>query len=489
MEQATVNINTKHAIGEVDRKIYSGFVEHMGRCVYGGLVPSTFPAASPHDACTGMFRQDVLEAVKEVQPPLVRYPGGNYTANFNWMDGVGPDRKPRIELAWRNVEPNTFGTNEFVEWCRAVGAEPFLCLNMGTGDLREALAWVEYCNSDSNSYYANLRRSHGYERPHNVKYWCLGNEVYGDYQVAQVSKEAYAAMAVQWARAIRFLDPSVKLVLCGKHGFDDWDAYVLNACAEHVDYHSIHLYSEQKTHEMAFFAPRIAETAIVWTQAMIGLARYQKNVAQPVKICFDEWNVWNPQQYPGFEGHEEIYNVSDMLGVAVWINVFLRHVDIVEIACLAQCVNVIAPLFTRDGELLKQTTWWPYRLASQYLQGRSVVAHATCSTFQGPLIGQLEKYARMLPDRLPYLDLAATIDDDNVLTISVVNGKLEDVQVDLEIDCILQTGIERIEVFGEPLDENSFNHKEKIVPVRSSLTTSKTVVLRHCSYTLLRYKI
>ncbi|CAK7235790.1 hypothetical protein SCUCBS95973_009387 [Sporothrix curviconia] len=490
MEQATININSKHTIGVVDRMIYSGFVEHMGRCVYGGLVPSTFPAASAQDECTGIFRKDVLDAMKEVRPPLVRYPGGNYTANFNWMDGVGPDRKPRIELAWRNVEPNTFGTNEFIDWCRAVGTEPFLCLNMGTGDLREALAWVEYCNSDSDSYYANLRRSHGYERPHNVKYWCLGNEVYGDYQVAQVSKEAYAAMAVQWARAIRFLDPSVKLVLCGKHGYDDWDSYVLGECIEHVDYHSIHLYSEQKTHEMAFFAPRIAETAIVWTQSMIGLARYQKKVARPVKICFDEWNVWNPQKYPGFEGHEEIYNVSDMLGVAVWLNVFLRHADTVEIACLAQAVNVIAPLFTKDGALLKQTTWWPYFLASKYLAGRSVSAHAACSTFQGPLVGQLERFARMLPDELPYLDLAATIDDDGgILTVSVVNGKLEDVQVDLQIDCPLQAGIERIEVAGEPLDENSFDNMEKIVPVHSDLTTSKTVVLKRCSYTLLRYKI
>jgi alpha-N-arabinofuranosidase len=155
-----VSITTQHTIGPVDRKIYSGFVEHMGRCVYGGLVPATYPEKSTKDDCTKHnFRKDVIQTMKEVKPPLVRYPGGNYTANFNWMDGVGPVRKPRVELAWLKTEPNTFGTNEFIEWCREAEVEPFLCLNMGTGDLREALAWVEYCNSDTNSYYANLRRA------------------------------------------------------------------------------------------------------------------------------------------------------------------------------------------------------------------------------------------------------------------------------------------------------------------------------------------
>jgi alpha-N-arabinofuranosidase len=142
------------------------------------------------------------------------------------MDGVGPTRNPRVELAWLKTEPNTFGTNEFIEWCRATDVEPFFCLNMGTGDLREALAWIEYCNNDINSLYANLRRSHGYEKPHNVRYWCLGNEVYGGWQIAQDSKENYAA------KAIRLLGPTVKLGLCGKHGYNNRDSYVLNQCIE-----------------------------------------------------------------------------------------------------------------------------------------------------------------------------------------------------------------------------------------------------------------
>lgn len=489
MEPATLSITTRHKIAPVDRKIFSGFVEHMGRCVYGGLVPSTFPEVSTKDECVQGFRKDVIDTFKEVKPPLVRYPGGNYTANFNWMDGVGPTRKPRIELAWLNSEPNTFGTNEFVDWCRVAEVEPFFCLNMGTGDLREALAWIEYCNSDANSYYANLRRSHGYEKPHNVKYWCLGNEVYGDWQVAQVSKEVYAAMAIQWAKAIRLLDSSIKLVLCGQHGYNEWDAYVLNECVQCVDYHSIHFYTEQKTHEMAVFAPKIAETCIVWTQAMIDKARFNKKVAKPVKICFDEWNVWNTQRYPGTEGHEMIYNVSDMLGVAVWFNIFIRHVDIVEIACIAQSVNVIAPIFTKEGDLMKQTIWWPYLLASQYLKGRSVATHVNCSAFQGDLVGQLKQFEGMLPSELQHLDMAATVDEDNVLTVSVVNGKLEDIEAELQIDCDIKQGIEKIEVYGEPEDVNSFEHKDKVAPVRSSLSSSKKVVFKRCSYTMLRYQI
>ncbi|CAK7216574.1 hypothetical protein SCUCBS95973_002853 [Sporothrix curviconia] len=490
---SSLSITTRHTIAPVDRKIYSGFVEHMGRCVYGGLVPATHPQPSALDDCTPEgFRKDVLAAFKEAKPPLVRYPGGNYCANFNWMDGVGPmaERRPRLELAWQNTEPNTFGTNEFVAWCRAADVEPFFCLNMGTGDLREALAWIEYCNSDADSHYANLRRSHGVAKPHGIRYWCLGNEVYGDWQVAQVSKEAYAAMAIQWAKAIRMLDPSVKLVLCGQHGFNDWDEYVLQQCVDWVDYHSIHLYSEQKTHEMAVYAPRIAETSIVWTQGMIDRARFAKKTAKKVKICFDEWNVWHPEKYPGNDGHEEIYNVSDMLGVAVWLHVFVRHADIVEIACIAQSVNVISPLFTKEGDLFKQTTWWPYVLAAQYLVGRSVSTHVQGSAWEGARTGQLALNQGMLPETLHHLDLAATVSDaDNVLTVSVVNAKLEDVEADLHIDLPIKAGIEKIEVAGEPEDVNSFEHKDKVSPVRSALSADTKVVFKRCSYTILRYQL
>ncbi|ERS98139.1 hypothetical protein HMPREF1624_04919 [Sporothrix schenckii ATCC 58251] len=489
----TLSITTQHTIAPVDRKIFSGFVEHMGRCVYGGLVPASYPEASQTDECVDIYRKDVLETFRdELKPPLVRYPGGNYCANFNWRDGVGPlaERKKRLDLAWHNTEPNTFGTNEFVAWCRLTGSEPFLCLNMGTGDLREALAWIEYCNSDADSYYANLRRSHGIEKPHAIKYWCLGNEVYGDWQVAQVSKEAYAAQAVQWAKAIRFLDPTVKLVLCGQHGYNDWDEYVLQQCVEWVDYHSIHLYTDQKTHEQAVFGPRIAETCIAWTQAMIDRARHAKHVAKPVKICFDEWNVWNTQEYPGDEGHEMVYNVSDMLGVAVWLHVFVRHADIVEIACIAQSVNVLSPLRTQEGQLVKQTTWWPYVLMSQYLRGgRSVSSHVnSADVWSGERTGQLAQFDDMLPE-LKYLDMAAVVSEDNVLTLSVVNAKLEDVAVDLSIDADIKAGLEKIVVSGEPGDVNSFEDKDKIVPVRSSLSTDKKVVFKRCSYTMLRYQL
>lgn len=490
---ASLSVTTKHTIAPVDRKIFSGFVEHMGRCVYGGLVPASHPEVSTADECIEGFRKDVVDTFRELKPPLVRYPGGNYCANFNWRDGVGPmaERKPRLDLAWHNTEPNTFGTNEFVAWCKVTDVEPFFCLNMGTGDLREALAWIEYCNSDVDSYYANLRRSHGVEKPHNIKYWCLNNEVYGDWQVAQISKEVYAAQAIQWAKAIRFLDPSVKLVLCGQHGYNDWDKYVLQQCVEWVDFHSIHLYSDQKTHEQAVFAPRIAETCITWTQAMIDKARHAKKVKKQIKICFDEWNVWNPQDYPGDEGHEEVYNVSVMLGVAVWLHIFVRHADIVEIACIAQSVNVLAPIRTKEGDLVKQTTWWPYVLMSQYLRGgRSVSTHiSSCSSFEGELTGQLALFENMLPSDLKHLDMAAVVSKDNVLTISVVNAKLEDIEADLSIDAEFKAGLEKIEVSGEPGDVNTFEDKEKVVPVRSELSTDKKVTFKKCSYTMLRYQL
>lgn len=230
----------------------------MGRCIYGGIYEPGSPLSDENG-----FRKDVIEALKELSVPVFRYPGGNFVATYHWQDGVGPrDQRPaKHEPAWQTIERNEFGTDEFLKWCEVMGAEPYFALNFGTGTLDEALGWVEYCNGTANTYYANLRRKNGREKPYNVKYWALGNEMWGEWQVGQMTKEAYAEKAWQWAKALKMLDRSIQLILCGQDGLSSWDSYVLKQCLrweQHalgnhessgmISMHSIHLYTAALEH-------------------------------------------------------------------------------------------------------------------------------------------------------------------------------------------------------------------------------------------------
>ncbi|KXN91890.1 putative alpha-N-arabinofuranosidase C [Leucoagaricus sp. SymC.cos] len=378
MAAPTIHVDPARVLDTVDPRIYSGFTEHMGRCIYGGIYdPDNDHGLS--DSKTG-FRLDVLEALKELKIPLVRYPGGNFVSTYRWQDGIGPrDQRPRRpELAWLTEESNQFGTDEFIEWCRTVGTEPFICLNMGTGTLEDALAWVEYCNSSSNTYYANLRRKNGHEEPYNVKYWALGNEVWGPWQVGQMESQDYAKKAYQWAKALKLLDPNIKLVSCGETGYADWDDVTLRKLAPVVDYHSIHIYTvSQGQHAVNVMGPAAAEKALEITRSLIDLAKIQNGLSKELTVCFDEWNVWDPVRAPGEKGAEEHYDLSDALAVAAWLNVFVRKADIVKIACIAQSVNVISPIITSPKGLYKQTTYYPLHLFSNLMRGVSLDVYVT----------------------------------------------------------------------------------------------------------------
>ncbi|KAF2808756.1 glycoside hydrolase [Mytilinidion resinicola] len=402
----------------------------MGRCIYGGIYEPGNELSDENG-----FRKDVIEAFKELRAPVVRYPGGNFVATYHWLDGVGPKHKRprRPELAWIGVESNEFGTDEFLKWCEVVGTEPYFALNFGTGTLDEALGWVEYCNSSKNTYYANLRRENGREKPYNVKYWALGNEMWGPWQVGQMTKEDYAKQAYQWAKALKLLDPSIELILCGETGFSSWDTYVLKECikfdlhglggsntASLISMHSIHIYTASETHLPNATAPRAAERAIEITTGLIDLARIENGVPPSVPrqtICFDEWNVWDPARAPGEDGAEERYTLSDALAVSVWLNVFIRQSKHVGMANIAQSVNVISPLMTTKTGLVKQTTWWPLLLFSKYMRGHTLSVHVACGEYEGPtepawIRGTIET---------PFLDASATIDDSGWVSLAVVN--------------------------------------------------------------------
>ncbi|KAJ7050617.1 glycoside hydrolase family 51 protein [Mycena amicta] len=424
----TIHIDPARQVAPVDPRIYSGFTEHMGRCIYGGL----YDPDNAHGLVDERgYRTDVLEALKALKVPVVRYPGGNFVSSYRWQDGIGPKhlRPRRPELAWLTEESNQFGTDEFIAWCRELGAEPYICLNMGTGTLEDALGWLEYCNSSANTHFANLRRANGHPEPYAVKYWSLGNEVWGPWQVGQMSAEDYSKAAFQWAKAMRLLDPSIKIVSCGETGFSDWDRVTLKTLAPVIDFHSIHLYTVSKgNHDVNVMGPAAAEKGIEISKSLIDLAQIEHGLSRDITVCFDEWNVWAP----GENGAEEHYDLSDALAVASWLNVFVRKADIVKIACIAQSVNVISPIITSPTGLFKQTTYYPLHLFATLMQGTSLSVYVSPSslqeedTYSGPtepaFVAKLAAHVPPSAKPTKWIDVSAVLSEDGKqIRIAIVN--------------------------------------------------------------------
>lgn len=507
---ASITVFPSHKVAKINRNIYSGFTEHMGRCIYGGIYDPTNPNKGLIDSQG--FRKDVLDALKPLEIPVFRYPGGNFCATYHWQDGIGPvnERPSRPELAWGNIETNEFGTDEFMAWCEAANAEPYLCLNFGTGTLDEAMAWVEYCNGTKDTYYANLRRKNGHPEPYKVKYWALGNEMWGDWQINQMTKEAYAERALQWAKALKLLDPGIQLILCGKEGATTWDFYTLKHCLRPaglsdlgeerlplIDMHSIHLYTASEAHYENATAPLAAERAIEVCSGLIDLAIMENGLPAAQKrptICFDEWNVWLPTRAPGSKGAEERYTLSDALAVAVWLNVLVRKARDVGMACIAQSVNVISPLMTTPDGLVRQSIWWPYELFCRYMKGHTVAVHLACDAYDGPTKPQ---WVRAVKDT-PWLDVSATVDDDEGwVSMCVVNIHGErDFKTSLGGISVsssqAKTKVQVYTVTGKDLKATNMGGKEEVDLTESEWEPEKddmVFTFPNSSITMLRWKI
>ncbi|KAF2089788.1 glycoside hydrolase family 51 protein [Saccharata proteae CBS 121410] len=510
-ETPCITVNAGHRLAEINDNVYGGFTEHMGRCIYGGIYDPGNPLSDENG-----FRKDVIEAFKELNCPVVRYPGGNFCATYHWMDGVGPreERPARPELAWLGTESNAFGTAEFLHWCTLANTAPYLCLNMGTGTLDEALGWLEYCNGTKNTYYANLRRSHGHPDPYNVKYWALGNEVWGPWQVEQSTKEAYAHKAYQWAKALKLLDPEIELVLCGKDGTSSWDAYVLKECVRWdvhglggsttkglIDMHSIHVYTgapgtggqetevgekRKISHEANATAPRGAERAIEITASLIDLAFIENGVPATVPrptICFDEWNVWDPVRAPGELGAEELYTLSDALAVGVWLNVFVRQARCVGMANIAQSVNVISPLMTTERGLVKQTTWWPLLLFSRYMRGSSVGVHVACGEWEG---GTEPRWVRGVC-KTPWLDVSCAVDRDGIVGLVVINVDKER-DWETRVEGVGEGKVSVYTVTGRDVGVVNTEEKEEVGVKESDWDGQRLFTFPKASLTMMRWK-
>ena len=466
---ARIGIDLDRRLGTVDRRIFGNFIEHLGRCIYGGI----FDEGSPLSDERG-FRRDVLDAVRPLRVPVLRWPGGNFVSGYHWLDGVGPvdDRPRRSELAWYAEESNRFGTNEFTEYCREMGTEPYICVNMGSGTMDEAQAWVEYCNGTGNTSWANLRRTHGHPEPHRVRYWGLGNEMYGGWQIGSLSAADYVKKAKTFALVMKRTDPSIELIGCGHDGVSDWDVTVIQGLASVMDYYSIHLYTGQADHYANVFQAHQAERAVRICAALIERVRHTERIARPIHIAFDEWNVWyrTRSHEDRVGGVEERYDLSDALAVATYLNGFIRHCRTVRMANLAQLVNAIAPIFTNPQGLYLQTIYHPLRLYAEHTRAQALDVHVDSPVYDLPPDGEDENRGRVhhVADLGPFslLDATATCDDaGKTLTLAVVNRDKDRGHVaTIDLGSAQTTGgIEVSEVTGPSVaSKNSFERPDTV---------------------------
>ncbi len=397
MKPTTIQLHTDFQIGPVDPRVLGGFLEHIGRAVYEGV----YDPGSAHADADGL-RTDVLSALRRLDMTAMRYPGGNFASGYHWQDGVGPraQRPTNRELAWQSIEPNRFGTDEYIGLCRKMGWTPMLTVNLGTGTPEEARDWVEYCNCPPGTRYADRRAANGSAEPHAVKLWCLGNEMDGPWQLGHVPADQYAIRAQQAAKMMKDADRSIELVACGScttglPTYMEWDRQVLEYMGDLADYVSLHRYvgnSAGDTPDYLAITNSI-DRQIEEMDAACRFVQARRRSKKRAYLCFDEWNVWYRDRHGDGAGKfaphlvEEVYDLEDALVVAGFLNSFIRHADVVKIANIAQIVNVIAPLLTRGDELLVQSIFYPFEMVSRRRAGISLRAVVQGPAYEGKTNG------------------------------------------------------------------------------------------------------
>ncbi len=441
--EANITIEKAYSIGEVDKRVFGSFVEHIGRGIYSGIYEPSHDKADEFG-----FRTDVAALVKELRIPVIRYPGGNFVSGYRWEDGVGPveSRPTRLDLAWRMLESNEVGTNEFATWCKRVGAESMMALNLGTRGIEAALDFLEYCNHPSGSYWSDLRASHGYKQPHGVKVWCLGNEMDGPWQTGHKTADEYGRLAAETARAMKMLDPNIELVSCGSsHTFMDtfpeWEAVTLTHTYDVADYVSLHQYFSNEDNDTPNFLARSLETDhfIKTVIAVCDYVKAKKRGKKDIMLSFDEWNVWyhskahDDELMAGSPWRsapsllEDIYTFEDALVVGCMLITLLKHADRLKMACMAQLVNVIAPIMTKaGGGVCRQTIFYPFLHASKFGRGTALM----------PIVSS-PKYDSKDYSDVPYVEAVAVADEaSEEVTLFAVNRNLEE---SLNASCFLRS--------------------------------------------------
>lgn len=487
--RARVKIDTERVIGDIDPKLYGNFIEHLGRCIYGGV----FDEKSSRADAAG-YRTDVEDAVKKMGVSVLRWPGGNFSSNYHWRDGIGPrdQRPPRLEMAWGTVESNRFGTHEFLDYAEKTGTQAYICANLGTGTWEEVQQWVEYCNSAEDTAMTRLRKQNGRRDPWKVTYWGLGNEMDGPWQMGHRSADDYGKFALEAAKLMKWTDPNVKLIAAGSSNFgagSDWTGWnrtVMEYLKNHADYLSLHMYVGNPQNDYGdFLASSMELSSRIKTAEGIIDAAMSGVRGRNVYIAWDEWNVWyraRGAQERGRRILEEHYNLEDALVVATFLNAFVNHAHIVKMANLAQLVNVIAPIFTNENGLYLQTIYYPLQLFGTHAKGKAL-----------ELFVDAPKYKSRRFDDIPYLDASASFDNGTV-ALNVVNRHRDQaIETEFELEDKQFSGtVEATEVSGPDIKaENNFDASPVKPAGRSATPEGKKLRYRFPphSFTQLRGKL
>jgi len=444
--EAHVTAHARYVIADIDNRLYGSFLEHLGRAVYTGIYEPDHPTADEN----GM-RRDVIDLVRELDTPICRYPGGNFVSAYNWEDGIGPkdERPTRLDLAWHTSESNQVGIHEFAEWAKAANTEMMLAVNLGSRGLDDARNFVEYVNHPGGSYWSDLRKKNGRADPWDVRLWCLGNEMDGPWQVGHKSAAEYGHLANETAKALRAFDDKLDLIVCGSSHSDmatypQWEATVLESTYDQVDFISLHMYFENYEKNTAEYLalPEKLDRYIGTVGGVIDYVKAKRRAKHDVKISFDEWNVWYHERkndakrmkewgWPHAPALlEDIYNFEDVLQVGCILNTFIRRSDLVRIACIAQLVNVIAPIMTSPGGgAWKQTIYHPFHFASRFGRGTALQLDVDCPSYDADIASGVS-----------YLDIAGVHESNaGTLTFFAVNRNGAE-PMDIEIS---------VEGFGE----------------------------------------
>ena len=464
MKKATMTLDRSYTIARIDPRMYGSFIEHLGRAVYGGIYEPGHPMADEQG-----FRKDVLDMVRKLNVPVVRYPGGNFVSGFNWENSVGlvEKRPKRLDLAWFTTETNQVGMHEFADWAAKANSQVMYAINLGTRGPENARDIVEYANHPSGSKFSDMRIANGRKEPLGIKLWCLGNEMDGPWQMGQKTAYEYGRIAHEAAKMMKWVDPSIELVACGSSSsqmptFGEWEYQMLDQCYDEVDYVSLHRYYGNPTNDTPGFLARSMDLDefIKTVTAICDAVGGKKHSKKKVHLSFDEWNVWyhsNEQDEEIKKADkwgkalpllEDIYNFEDALLVGSMLITFLRNADRVKIACMAQLVNVIAPIMTRDGGgCWAQTIFYPFMHASRFGRGTALRALVDtpvydCTDYEG----------------VPVIDATATLADDGSVTVFCVNR-------DMTEDCLLNVDLR---AFGSlRLDEHILLHHDDVKAVNT----------------------
>jgi alpha-N-arabinofuranosidase len=486
--QARIKIDIDRTIGEVHPHLFGSFAEHLGRMIYGGI----YEEGSPLSDADG-YRRDVMDAVRDLGVSILRWPGGNFASGYAWKDGIGPkDRRPvRLDGAWNALESNRFGTDEFLRYAERTGAEPYICVNLGLGTIDDARQWVEYTNEARPTFWADERRRNGREAPYKVRYWALGNEIDGPWQLGHKTAEEYARVALEAAKAMRAVDPDIRLVASGSshYGGDwiGWNRTVLQLLRDTVDYIAIHTYVSNRENDLERYLGRWSRTLEHYIDVTAGLIRQVQSGRpnpRPIAIAYDEWNVWYRTGVK--EGLEEIYTFEDALAMGMFFNVFFRHADTVKMANLAQMVNVIAPIVTSREGIFLQPTYFPIREYGRQRGNVALDAWVSSPTYAVERWGQV-----------PYLDVSATWNPARREVFLNVLNRSRDRDIAARIDS--QEGAILPDVAVWELDHpdlkatHTFGDDRKVRPVTRAITVPRGTGFGHVfpahSLTILTFRL